>query len=307
MSIIRQRKKHLLKAGFLGGSIVFVPLAVLIMYLFISLNHSNKELKKHQVLEANSITYYSLKNNVESNDVITRDNLVEVSVTSKSSKEKLKKGLAIDDIIGKRVKLDLSKSTIITRDLIYEGALLKDDLRFYNYSYIKLEDKLKNGDYVDIRIKFPNGADFILLSKKKVRDCSIYNQETNTKNSLWLEVSEEEILRLSSAVVDAYRISGCSIYAIQYVEETQNESVVTYPVNQVVYDLMKKDPNIVEKATNVLEENLREEMELEALYNKVYTEQGVAEDNSTFIEYQDISKVQINGEESLENEIEFID
>ena len=113
---------------------------------------------------------------------------------------------------------------------------------------------LQVGDFVDVRISFADGGDFVLLSKKEIQAIEPLGDEGT--NSLWFIVSEEELLRLSSAVVDVYLNEGCTIYAIEYVSKNQKEAVVNYVVSDLVKQLMEENPNIVEKAENVAEYSL---------------------------------------------------
>ena len=136
---------------------------------------------------------------------------------------------------------------------------VENDWRIHGFPYIKLTENLKVGDYVDVRISFADGGDFILLSKKQIQGFSPLRE--GEYKALWLIVSEEEILRLSSAVVDAYCNEGCSIYAIQYVSDIQKEAIVNYVVSDTIKQLMEEDPNIVERAENVQEYSLWKEYE----------------------------------------------
>lgn len=171
------------------------------------------------------------------------------------------------------------KEEVPESDSEYDGELT-DDIRLHNYSYIRLTDKIEKGDYVDIRISFANGADFVLLSKKKVADIRYGQEENGVLSTLWMYVSEEEILRLSSAAVDAYINEGCSIYAIRYAKASQKQAYVNYPVNEVVRQLMDSDPNIVKKAENVQEWKLWKELSQEG--NTIGTEE--IEDDGTSTE-----------------------
>jgi len=56
------------------------------------------------------------------------------------------------------------------------------------------------GDYIDIRIAYPTAEDLVILSKVKV-------ESTNT-NTVWLKLSESEILMLNNAIVESYIIDG---------------------------------------------------------------------------------------------------
>ena len=136
---------------------------------------------------------------------------------------------------------------------------VEDDWRIHGFSYIKLTSNLKVGDYVDVRISFADGGDFVLLSKKQIQGFSPLREGEN--KALWLVVSEEELLRLSSAVVDAYCNEGCSIYAIQYIADTQKEAIVNYVVSDTIKQLMEEDPNIVKRAENLQEYSLWKEYE----------------------------------------------
>ncbi|GJM69319.1 hypothetical protein HMSSN036_15350 [Paenibacillus macerans] len=74
---------------------------------------------------------------------------------------------------------------------------------------------------MDIRIQFPTGQDYILLSKKKI--------EALAPGTVTVTLGEAEILSLSSAIVDAY-LHKASIYALTYVEPyLQGKSTPTYP------------------------------------------------------------------------------
>ena len=127
----------------------------------------------------------------------------------------------------------------------------EDDWRIHGFPYIKLTNNLKVGDYVDVRISFADGGDFVLLSKKQIQGFAPLREGEN--NALWLIVSEEELLRLSSAAVDAYCNEGSSIYAIQYISDTQKEAMVNYVVSDTIKQLMEEDPNIIKRAENVKE------------------------------------------------------
>ncbi|ROR25705.1 hypothetical protein EDD66_11061 [Mobilisporobacter senegalensis] len=125
------------------------------------------------------------------------------------------------------------------------------DLRLHYYNNIKLSDKISIGDYIDIRISYENGMDFIVLPKKRVIDVSISNN--NLESCIWLEVSEEEILRMSSAFVDLYHYERSVIYAVKYLNEAQNIAKANYPVNDEVRKLIDSDPNIINKGIHLKE------------------------------------------------------
>lgn len=147
-------------------------------------------------------------------------------------------------IAGKYAKISLRSLTPLTETLLYEEEPIPADLRWREMAFVQLPNALKENDVIDIRIQFPTGQDYILLSKKKV--------ETLSSETLTVTLGEAEILSLSSAIVDAY-LHKASIYALAYVEPNlQSKPVPTYPVNEGVMELIRKDPNIVQKAEQSL-------------------------------------------------------
>ena len=177
----------------------------------------------------------------------------------------------VETEIQKTVAVSLEDSGQENTRLKAEVEKPEDDWRIHGFPYIKLTGNLKVGDYVDVRISFADGGDFVVLSKKQIQGLSPLREEGSA--ALWLIVSEEEILRLASAAVDAYCNEGCSIYAIQYVSDTQKEATVNYVVSDTVKQLMEEDPNIVKKAENVQEYSKWKEYETGICRGDTYPEQ----------------------------------
>ncbi len=140
------------------------------------------------------------------------------------------------------MKIDVPAGTIVTKNMVNDVENERTDTtRIQEYNMIVLPSQLVNGDYIDIRLSLPNGQDYIVLSKKLVVGTNV--------QSLWLELTEEEILTLNNAIVESYTISGSKLYAIQYVEAgLQNASIPNYTVSGDVLTLINTDPNITEEA-----------------------------------------------------------
>lgn len=196
---------------------------------------------------------YRIVKNIEQDEIITEDMLEAVPSSIEQSPAQL------EEILNSKAKMKLAKGILLTDSHLRSKENLSDDMRIHNFPYIRLTNQMKKGDYIDVRISFANGGDFVLLSKKKIEEISFLDTEGTKENSLWLKVSEEELLRLSSAVVDAYLNEGCKIYAIEYISETQKEAVVNYTVSSMIKKLMEDDPNITERAGNIMEWALWEE------------------------------------------------
>jgi len=73
-----------------------------------------------------------------------------------------------------------------------------------------------------------------------------------------MNLNEDEILTMSSAIVEAYMMTGSKLYAVTYTEAgNQEQATGTYYPSSTVVELMNSDPNITKKATEGLNANIR--------------------------------------------------
>lgn len=144
-------------------------------------------------------------------------------------------------------KVDMKVNTVITTDLIAKSDNpTTDDLRQQEYNMLVLPVDLQTGDYVDIRIQFPSGQDFIIVSKKEVEIPQIAG--VDSPDTIKVDLTEDEILHMSCAIVEAYRVNGSKLYVTKYTEAgIQEASTPTFPVNRETSELISNNPNIVEE------------------------------------------------------------
>lgn len=152
---------------------------------------------------------------------------------------------------------DISVGTPIYKIMVADKEI--DNLtRSIEISTVSVPLTLTNGAYVDIRIMFPNGEDYIVLSKKRVSNLFLEDVTFTT------ELSEEEINRLSSAIIDTFTVSGTKMYCTTYVAPSvQEASVPNYLVRNETIDVLAKNPNLadVELLKSTINSQLRSEME----------------------------------------------
>ena len=143
---------------------------------------------------------------------------------------------------------------------------LAQDTREYEISSAALMVDQKSNDVVDVRITFPNGEDYLLLAKKTIRNLSLYN------STFWTYMNEDEIMRFTSAMIDAYQTTGTRIYTVRYAADTLQETAVpNYPVRAETLDLMRTDPNMYARAEETL--NAAARLSLEARLGQLTSEQ----------------------------------
>ena len=174
-------------------------------------------------------------------------------------------------------KIDMNMNTVLTLDMISRGSLTGDDVRVQDYNSIVLPIDLVTGDYVDIRLQLPSGQDYIVLSKKEVEIPIIEGMDS--VDTIRLLLSEDEMLTLSCAIVESYRIDGSKLYAIKYTDAGMQEAAaITYPVSAEILSLIQADPNVTEIAEQKLKERYTEA--LVNIRNNVINKELQKEENS---------------------------
>jgi len=258
---IRFATKKLIVAGVIGAAIAVVIAGITFTFLYKSniakqeelrLNYKEKLAELEYVTEQ-SETVYTLNTDIEAGDLIHSSMLIPVNVPIGALPENALTDFMVD-ATKYYAKSDYKPGTTVTESMFYIGENLQRDVRSVEYAAIELPSLIKKDEYVDVRIQFPSGEDYIVFSKKKVEDTQ--------GMTLWLNNDEAEILSMSSAIVDAYLNSG-KLYALRYVDgETQEKADITYPVNKSVLSLIQASPNIVDIAKLNLEKQNRAALEL---------------------------------------------
>ena len=149
-------------------------------------------------------------------------------------------------------KVDIKANTVITGSLMARSdELYTDDVREQEYNMVVLPIELMTGDYVDIRLMFPTGQDYIVISKKRITVPSVSGEYL--ADTIQMKLAEEEILTMSSAIIEAAKMEGAKLYATKYTEAgLQEEASPTYVVNNEVANLIESDPNVVNEAMEAL-------------------------------------------------------
>lgn len=234
-----QRKAR--QSFLLGMLLMLIIAALVVAILFMQLmNYKNEK----DATEAASKTVYVLKNDIKSGEEISASNLEKKSlVTTLSNSEILSPANLSENSLA---KIDLGKGTILTQSMVIEEEVADDDsLRTQEFNMITLPTDLETNDYIDIRLLFPNGQDFIVVSKKMVVKSS--------ENTILLKLSESEILTMSNAIVESYITEGSMLYATKYTDAgIQAAATPTYAVSKEVLDLIDSNANITQTAKNAL-------------------------------------------------------
>lgn len=146
-------------------------------------------------------------------------------------------------------KIDMRANTVVTSSMLTKSdEKITKDLRLQEYNMLQLASQIAPDDYIDIRLRLPSGLDYIVVSKKRVEIPQI--EGVDSVNTIWLQLTEDEILAMSNAIVENYIVEGSLLYTTKYVEPgTQGKAIPTYVPSAEVQILMRdNDPNIVETA-----------------------------------------------------------
>lgn len=234
-----QRKSR--NSFLLGMLLMLVIAAVVVGILFMQIMGMKKEEAK---VNSSSKTVYMLTRDIKSGEAITASDVKSTKVVTDMTTDHIATSSNMSDAT--IAKVDLPKGAILSTSMITTtDEKLTDDMRVQEYNMLVLPTDLAKQDYVDIRIMFPNGQDYIVVAKKRVLQSSA--------NTIFIKMSEDEILSMSNAIVEAYRVEGSMLYATKYEDPgMQNAATPTYPVSRETLAVIEKDPNIVNEARNAL-------------------------------------------------------
>ena len=185
-------------------------------------------------------------------DVATGNYYVYKLDASNNNRSRVREYLEINNV-PVLAKVDMKQNTVITPDLVVQSdEVVTDDMRREEYNMIELPVDLMTGDYIDIRLMTPSGQNFIVVSKVEV-EIPTNADGTYIADTVWVKLREDEILSLSSAIVEAYGLSGAKLYANKYAEPgLQTAAMPTYTPNSAVTELIRTNPNIVDIAMREL-------------------------------------------------------
>lgn len=178
---------------------------------------------------------YVVTQSVRAGDQITEDVIQQVDVPVKLG---LNLVTSADEIIGKYFRVSLSDGTVLTKEDIVDERI-DNTQRYYDVVLDEIPIGLKEGDYIDIRITFPFGEDFIAIAHKKVIQLNSGIPK--------LILNESEIFTYQSMLVDKAIYPGAKIYAVAYYDAgAQPTAEVYYPLNKNLAELSTFNPNLIE-------------------------------------------------------------
>lgn len=221
--------------------------AVVVGLLFLQLTNVQKNLKE---IKDATRQVYVVKSDVKSGATIDSSMIELKSATKDVIPSDYISSIPENSI----AKINITKGTVLSKALIDEdGEKTTNDLREQQYNMIILPQYLEVDDYIDIRLTLPNGQDYIVVSKKRVKNI--------TEDTIWINMYEEETLAMTNAIVEAYVMKGSKLYATTYVDAgNQGNAIPTYVPNSAVINLINADKNITEEARRGLVERYTQEL-----------------------------------------------
>ncbi len=202
---MNQIKKRLLYGILIGLSVGIIGIVITVIITNNTIksyeNGTNKKFLENFTGLVATFNRDVLQGETITSDMIT---MVRVHVTT------IPAGAASEgSLVGKIAKYNIPKNVTVVNSMVAD-SILTQDVRTQQITAVLLPAKLTVGEYVDIRLQVPSGVEYIVLPQKQVLDIS--------GTTIWMNLSEDELLLLNSAIVDSYMTQGSKLYAVEYAD-----------------------------------------------------------------------------------------
>ncbi len=154
--------------------------------------------------------------------------------------------LLSEEDLGAVVICDIPEGVCLMKLMVQEK---EKEYREMFLADVELPGHLLTGDRIDVRIRYSNAEDYVVLSDKLLLSCE-------QGVGMVLPMTEEEILLFSSALADYEEYEKTKLYAVKYPEFCQTEdSVVNYPAVPEILEMLEA-PEVQAIEREALEQRL---------------------------------------------------
>lgn len=220
--------------------VILCGLVVSEFYFLVAISNENKYLLEQ--IGTHQRYVYIASEKIAKGDVLTDKNMIKAVRYSDAAQEMF----ITSDELGAMVSMDVEAGMYLTKNMLLSG---EENRRNVFISEVDIPDYIQEGSRVDIRIRYPNAEDYVVISDKIIGNIA-------TGNGMVLKLTEEEILMLSSAITDKSIYSGVRLYVVCYPEyEYAEAGHVTYPARKEILLLMNRE-HIEGESRSALEKRL---------------------------------------------------
>lgn len=299
MMLVGPMKKKMVTTVIMVIIIVSLIFGVLGYFLLSAKQNEINELTK----QAEVVERYVFKENLPAGHIIDKDDLVLAvvkaestpensyearTIVNASNKEEIyrltgvnyKIGEAVNTLellSGRKLEINVSAKTTLTDEMLVSlDGMPTDDSRLEEFNMINLPSDAAEGDFIDVRVLFPTGEDFTVLVGKKIEKC--------TNSSIFLKLSEDDILTMGSAIIEAYMYEGTKLYAVKYVDPSNQlysyskvDYVAKYKSALTELVKVKEEANLAKALEKMKTENAEAYTALTTEYPETYAEEYAKE------------------------------
>lgn len=189
---------------------------------------------------------------VSAGEELSRENCAWMTVLSDQPQE-----LFADEVYGKTACADIAGGTQVLAALCCEESYTATQRENVAEDIAQCEN-FADYDLVDVRIRYPNGENYCVLQKKRLR------KDEGKPRQHRLILSEAEMILLSGARYDVETYRGCELYFVAFAEERlQDRTESRYiPPKQEITQLLELTE---ENEANTLWYSYRQELEVRLL------------------------------------------
>ena len=193
------------------------------------LKQSKYEMERLQLqLEAYQKEVYVAMEKLPKGTVLTEDKVCREIRYSDSLPEEF----ITENEFGMVVLQDIAEGSCITKNMVCSA---ESNIRQIYISEAELPVHVAEGSRIDVRIRYKNAEDYIVLADKTII-------KRSSESGMVLEVTEDELLLLSSALYDRKLFENTKLYVVTYPEYRQVESgTVTYIANKEILAILGKE------------------------------------------------------------------
>lgn len=200
-----QIKKRLFTGIAIGGAVGVVGIGLTIWWSLSTIKSyeagTNKNYIKNYTQEVAVLTRDVIQGEVIDNTMVKNVRIHNSTVPASP--------LSSGSIIGQVANFNIPANIPITQAMV-TTEIVASDVREQELNMVVMPSDINVGDFVDLRIMYPNGTDYIVLVAKQIKNV--------TEQTMWIDINEDERLLLSGSIVDSYLNPGTKLYATKYID-----------------------------------------------------------------------------------------